>query len=395
VIDPFTAGTVSADGRTGLASVTFDRPSMEVGPEPLTSVHGALASAREAGLVAEVGGEAAFINGDSEPSGTEAAGLLAALVVLVVAFGTLVAALLPVVLAVVAVAAGLGGIALMANGLTVSTAAPTIAAMIGLGVGIDYALLVVARYRENRSTGLDNASALSAATATAGSAVLFAGGTVVVAMVALALTGMGFLRSIGLATALIVLLAMATALTCSPLCCRCSGTGSRQVGSAAGAPVPRGPATGRRLVALRPSRRGAPVALPAGGHRAAPRPGRTRPGHAHRLPRRGPRRAQQGPPAGVRPRGGGFGPGTNGPLLLVVDLTAPGVEAGDMAALATQVADDPGVASVSRPQTSAAGDTAVLTVVPTSAATDPETSGTVQRSATWRRRTRPSRASPP
>ncbi len=142
--------------------------------------------------------------------------MLAALLVLVVAFGALVAALLPVVLALVAVAAGIGGIALLASVLDVSTSAPTIAAMIGLGVGIDYALLVLARYREHRDSGLDNAAALSGATASAGSAVVFTGGTVVVAMLALLLTGVGFLASIGLATSLVVLVAVATAVTLLP-----------------------------------------------------------------------------------------------------------------------------------------------------------------------------------
>ena len=83
--------------------------------------------------------------------------------------------------------------------MDVSTAAPTIAAMIGLGVGIDYALFIVARYRENRAAGQDNAAALSNAMGSSGTAVLFAGGTVVVAMAALVLTGLGFLASIGLA----------------------------------------------------------------------------------------------------------------------------------------------------------------------------------------------------
>src|SRR4029453_15781820 len=100
--------------------------------------------------------------------------------------------------------------------MDVSNPAPTIAAMIGLGVGIDYALFILARYRENRAAGQDNPAALSNAVGSAGSAVLVAGGTVVVAMAALVLTGLGFLASIGLSTALVVLFAVATALTLLP-----------------------------------------------------------------------------------------------------------------------------------------------------------------------------------
>ena len=87
---------------------------------------------------------------------------MAALVVLLVAFGTVVAALVPIALALVAVGVGLGGIVLLAGGLDVSTAAPTIGAMVGLGVGIDYSLFIVSRYRENRAAGQANAPALSA-----------------------------------------------------------------------------------------------------------------------------------------------------------------------------------------------------------------------------------------
>src|SRR4029434_11097353 len=144
----------------------------------------------------------AFINAETKTSGAEAAGLLAALVVLVVAFGTVVAALVPIALTLVAVAVGLGGITLLARAMDVSSAAPTIGAMIGLGVGIDYALLVMARYRAHRAAEQDTAGALSNAMGSAGSAVLLAGGTVVVAMAALALTGLGFLTSIGLSASL-------------------------------------------------------------------------------------------------------------------------------------------------------------------------------------------------
>jgi putative drug exporter of the RND superfamily len=216
VADPFDAGTVSSDGRVGFAVITFDRPSTELGPAPLAALTDAMAPARAAGLAAELGGDAAFINAETKTSGAEAAGLLAALVVLVVAFGTIVAALVPIALTLVAVAVGLGGITLLAGAMDVSSAAPTIGAMIGLGVGIDYTLFVMARYREHRAAGQDNPTALSNAMGSVGSAVSLAGGTVVVAMAALVLTGLGFLASIGLSTSLVVLFAVATALTLLP-----------------------------------------------------------------------------------------------------------------------------------------------------------------------------------
>jgi RND superfamily putative drug exporter len=207
---------VSDDGRVGVAEITLDLPSGELGPEPAKALAAAVAPARSAGLRAEVGGEAVFLNTETAPSGAEAVGVVVALVVLVVAFGTLVAALVPIALALVAVATGLSAVALLAGALDVSSAAPTIAAMVGLGVGIDYALFIVSRYRENRAAGARNDVALSRALATSGTAVLFAGLTVVLSMAALVLTGLGVLASIGLATALVVLLAVATALTLLP-----------------------------------------------------------------------------------------------------------------------------------------------------------------------------------
>jgi putative drug exporter of the RND superfamily len=261
VVDPFSEGTVSPDGRIGFAAIGFDLPSTELSPEPVAAIADAMEPAREAGATAELGGDAAFINSETETSGAVAAGILAALVVLVVALGTIVAALVPVALALVAVAAGLGGVMLLANALDVSTAAPTIGAMIGLGVGIDYALFIVTRYRENRAAGQDNARALSDAMASSGSAVLFAGGIVVVAMAALVLTGLGFLASIGLSTSLVVLFAMVTALTLLPALLSLLGDRIE-----AGRLVGRRKSPRRRghdLVAIRASSVGQAVAVPA------------------------------------------------------------------------------------------------------------------------------------
>ena len=378
VVDPFTAGAVSPDGRIGVAEIAFDRPSMELGPQPLVAIAGAMAPARKAGVAAELGGDAAFINAETPTSGTEAVGLLAALVVLVVAFGTIVAALVPVALALVAVATGLGGIALLANAMDVSTAAPTIGAMIGLGVGIDYALFIVARYRENRAAGQDNPAALSAAMGSAGSAVLFAGGTVVVAMAALVLTGLGFLASIGLGTSLVVLVAVATALTLLPALLSLLGDRID---------------AGRLLRRRRPVRRAEDTAWWRFAHRVSGRPWPyLAVAAAVLLTLAAPAlRMETGfPDAGDEPTSTphrraydllaeGFGPGVNAPLLLVADLRRPGVDAQGIAALAERVAADPGIAMVGEPRTSPAGDTVVLPTIPTTAPADAATSETLRR----------------
>jgi RND superfamily putative drug exporter len=377
VADPFRAGTVSPDGRVGFAEVSFDLPASNLGPGSFEALDRAAEAARAAGVTVELGGDAAFVNADSQTSGAEAVGILAALVVLVVAFGTVVAALVPIGLALVAVATGVGGIMLLASTMDVSTAAPTVAAMIGLGVGIDYALLIVARYRENRARGQDGAAALSAAMGSSGSAVLLAGGTVVVAMAALALTGLGVLTSIGLATSLVVLIAVAAASTLLPALLSLLGDRID---------------TGRLL------RRRADVRAEGGAwwrfaHRVSGRPwpyllAATAVLLALAAPAL---RMRTGfPDAGSEPTttsyrraydllAEGFGPGVNGPLLVVADLRAGGLDRREVPALAEQLAADPGVATVGPPRSNPAGDTVVLSAVPTSAPADPATSRTIER----------------
>jgi len=378
VVDPFTAGTVSPDGRIGFAEIAFDRPSTQLGPAPLAAIADAMEPARAAGVVAVLGGDAAFINGETETSGAEAVGLLAALVVLVVAFGTVLAALVPIALALVAIAIGLGGITLLANAMDVSTAAPTVAAMIGLGVGIDYALFIVARYREGRAAGQDNPTALSNAMGSADSAVLFANGTVVVAMAALVLTGLGFLASIGLSTSLVVLLAVATALTLLPALL-----------SLLGDRIDAGRLVGRR----RPVKQAEDTAWWRFAHRVAARPWPyLAVASALLLALAAPALSMETgfPDAGDEPTSTtyrraydlmaeGFGPGFNAPLLLVADLRSPGVDAQAIPALSERIAGDPGIAMVGEPRTSPAADTVVLPMIPTTAPADAETSETLQR----------------
>ncbi|WP_405803698.1 MMPL family transporter [Streptomyces sp. NBC_00210] len=384
VTDPFTAGTVSSDGRIGFAEMTFDVPAMDVDPEQLEALADAIEPARGDGVAAELGGDAIFINAETETTGTEAGGLLAALVVLVVAFGTIVAALIPIALALVAVAAGLSGIVLLANTMDVSTAAPTIGAMIGLGVGIDYALFIVARYRENRAAGQDNPNALANAMGSSGAAVLFAGGTVVVAMAALALTGVGFLASIGLSTSLVVLFAVGTALTLLPALL-----------SLLGERIDTGRLVGRRRRVKRAGRvkRAEDTAWWRFAHRVSGRPWPylivatvallALAAPALRMETGFPDAGNDSTTTTHRRAydllAEGFGPGFNAPLLIVADLRSPGVDARAIPALSRRIAADPGIAMVGEPRTSPAGDIVVLPTLPTTAPADAETSETLQR----------------
>lgn len=375
VANPFAAGTVSPDGRVAYAEIAFAAPATRLGAEPFKAVGSALEPARQAGLTAELGGDAAFINSETQTSGAEAVGLLAALVILLVAFGTVVAALVPIVLALIVVAAGLAGILLLANAMDVSTAAPTIAAMIGLGVGIDYALFITARYRENRAGGADNSTALADAMGRAGSAVVFAGGTVIIAMAALSLTGMGFLVSVGLSTALVVFGAVTAALTLLPAILTLLG--DRLDRGRLPSRRRRVQGTGWWRLAHHIARRPWPyliasiallltIAAPALAMRTA-------------FPDAGDESTSTTERRAYDLLADGFGPGINGPLLLVVDLRGAGADAGGIPELARRVAADPGIASVGEPVTSPVNDTVVLRLTATTAPADAATSRTLER----------------
>ncbi|WP_433678068.1 MMPL family transporter [Nocardia sp. CA-119907] len=383
VTDPFAAGTVSADGRIGYADLVFDVPVTELGADALPALAAAMDPARAAGLAAELGGDAAFVNAEAETSGIEVAGLLAAFVVLLVVLGTVVAALAPIMIALTAVAVGLGGIVLLANAMNVSTSAPTIAAMIGLGVGIDYALFIVTRYREHRTAGRDNADALSLAMSSSGAVVAFSGGTVVLAMAALALTGVGLLTSIGLATALVVLIAIAAALTLLPALLALLGDRidvgrvgrrARRSTTPTGAPVTR---TVWWWFAHRVAGRPWPYLVAAGAVLLAlaaptlwmetgfPDAGDDTTEASHR--RAYDLLAQ------------GFGPGVNGQLLVVVDLRRAGVTSGGLAELGARIAADPGIAQVGAIELAPAGDAAIIPARPETAPSDPATGETLTR----------------
>jgi RND superfamily putative drug exporter len=353
VADPFAAGTISDDGRIGFATLTLDAPEREIGKPAFAVLSEAVSSTDIAGVQVELGGDAVFLNATDETSAHVGIGLLIALVVLLVVFGTVVAAIVPIGLSLVAVGASIGGIMWMASGMNVSVSAIPVAGLVGLGVGVDYALFVVARYRENRSDGQDNNRALVNAMGTSGTAVVFAGGTVVIATASLAITGLGILTSIGLATALMVLSAVAAAVTLLPALLRLLGDriDSGRVVRRHRPPTPTqdsvwwkfGHHVSRRpwpyllgavaaLLAIATPTLWIQTAFPAAGDA----PAETTHRQAYDLLTEG------------------FGIGFNAPLMVVVDQGASG---SDVANVSDTIAAVPGIASVSEPQTSADGDT--------------------------------------
>ncbi|MEV6271946.1 MMPL family transporter [Kribbella sp. NPDC051936] len=212
-IDPFTSKAISPDGTTGLISVQFDKPADELSHESSDGYDG-LSALSSGDLQVVPGGQ--IKAGVPEIGATEVIGVAVAAVVLVVTFGSLVAAGMTLVTALLGVLAGMAGLFIVTAFTDVSSTAPILALMLGLAVGIDYALFISSRHRSQLGEGMDPEESAARATATAGSAVLFAGATVVIALAGLSVVGVPFLTAMGLAAAATVLTAVLVALTLLP-----------------------------------------------------------------------------------------------------------------------------------------------------------------------------------
>ncbi|MFL6123643.1 MMPL family transporter, partial [Actinophytocola sp.] len=216
VVDPFTAGTVSPDGGTALANVAYHEKPAHVDDSTREALADVFQPVRDAGLRVEFGGSAYRDSSRKSGLGAETAGLLIALVVLVSTFGSLVAAGLPLLTALLGVAATVTGLTAVAGTLALPATAPALALMLGLAVGIDYALFIVSRYRHERLIGRDGEDAAGRAVGAAGTAVVFAGLTVVIALAGLTVVGVPLLGAMGLAAAGAVAIAVLVALTLLP-----------------------------------------------------------------------------------------------------------------------------------------------------------------------------------
>ncbi|MDX3006790.1 MMPL family transporter [Kribbella solani] len=212
-IDPFTSKAISPDGRTGLISVQFDKPADEL-PSASADAYDGLSGLSSGDLKVVPGGQ--IKAGVPEIGATEVIGVAVAAVVLIVTFGSLVAAGMTLLTALLGVLAGMAGLLIVTAFTDVSSTAPILALMLGLAVGIDYALFISSRHRSQLADGMDPEESVGRATATAGSAVLFAGATVVIALAGLSVVGVPFLTAMGLAAAATVLTAVLVALTLLP-----------------------------------------------------------------------------------------------------------------------------------------------------------------------------------
>jgi putative drug exporter of the RND superfamily len=214
-VSPFDNRALSPDLGAALATVQYDVGQGEIEPESLDALQATTAVAADAGLEVAVGGNAFGTTGVAIGA-TEFIGVAVAVLVLVLTFGSLLAAGMNLLTALVGIGVGMGGLLLASNVLTLSSTAPTLALMIGLAVGIDYTLFILSRHRTQLATGMDPEESAARATGTAGSAVVFAGLTVVIALSGLAVVGIPFLTVMGVGAAGTVLVAVLVALTLLP-----------------------------------------------------------------------------------------------------------------------------------------------------------------------------------
>ncbi|MEU6167237.1 MMPL family transporter [Streptomyces tanashiensis] len=368
VTDPYTAHAVSQNGSTAYVSVSYKVNAMELTDETRDALKQAGENAQGKGLTVEVGGDA--LQTMPEQGASEAIGIVLAGFVLVITFGSLVAAGLPLLTAVIGVGIGVSTITALANVLDLGTTTSTLASMIGLAVGIDYALFIVSRYRSELAEGRTKEDAAGRAVGTAGSAVVFAGLTVVIALVGLAVVNIPMLTKMGFAAAGTVVIAVLIALTLIPALLGFAGdkvvSRKQRKGTAKASDKPNGGTRWARFVIRRPLMvlivgvlgLGA-IAVPAASLEMG-------------LPDDGVKPTSTSERRAYDTLSDGFGPGFNGPLLVVVD--------GDKATADRTVSTIKrldGWAAVTPATPNKAGDAAMITVVPKDRPSSTATEGLV------------------
>ena len=220
VVNPLTpqgAAALSKDQATGYLSVTLSvSPGALSVDDADTIIDAAAKPAQAAGIQVETGGQLGQKVSKPSTESSELIGILAAMVILTLTFGTIVAMLLPILNAIVALSVTLAVVRILSHATTVSTVAPTLATMIGLGVGIDYALFIVTRHFRGLDDGLELRESIARAAATSGGAVVFAGGTITIALVSLAVADIPLVTTMGLMAAIAVVVAVLAAVTLLP-----------------------------------------------------------------------------------------------------------------------------------------------------------------------------------
>lgn len=390
VVDPYNGQIISPDRRVAIAQVRYQGQRGDLREGTLDALKASVTSVRAAGVDVVVGGYA-FGPTKVTVGPKELIGVVAALIVLLVAFNSLLAAGLTLIPALLGVAVGIAGMLSMTDLIKLSSSTPTLALMIGLAVGIDYSLLILSRHRSQLAAGTEVDESIGRATGMAGSAVVFAGLTVMIAMAGLSVVRIPFLTVMGLAASLTVAVAVVIAVTLLPALMGVAGERLRPRPDSHAARMERAhqngdePANGSpndspnampfgqrwaRIVIARPAATIAvvvlglgAVAVPSLDLRLALPDNDTAP----------PESSQRQAYDKIEKY---FGPGFNGPLVVLIQprgaRTAP-----ELQQIAVRVSAAintlPNVVAISAPQLNPAADTAIVQVIPGSAPTDKAT----------------------
>ncbi|MFF4400889.1 MMPL family transporter [Streptomyces sp. NPDC001480] len=368
VADPYKTHAVSKNGRVAYASVRYKVSGMELEDSTKDALKEAAQHARASGLTVEIGGDA--LSATPETGSSEIIGIAVAAVVLVITFGSLLAAGFPLLTAIIGVGIGVSTITALASTLDLGSTTSTLASMIGLAVGIDYALFIVSRYRAELAEGRDREDAAGRAVGTAGSAVVFAGLTVVIALVGLSVVNIPMLTKMGVAAAGTVAIAVLIALTLIPALLGYAGRKVKPAGEKSkllgGGRRPKQagrPNMGTRWASFVVRRPVAVLLLGVIGLGAAAIPASSL---ELGLPDDGSQPTSTTQRRAYDLLSEGFGPGFNGPLMIVVDAK----DSAHPKAAFTKVGDEikglKDVVTVTPAAPNKAGDTATITVIPDS-----------------------------
>jgi RND superfamily putative drug exporter len=378
VSDPFTTpGAISRSGTIALANAQLDAKAQNISNSVGKQMIAVAERQSTPQLTVRLGGQLIQQSERAKPPSSELIGVLAAIVILLIAFGSLLAMVVPIAVALGGIAVGLPLIGLLTHAYPLQSFTTTLAAMIGIGVGIDYALFVVTRFRQGLHAGHSAEEAVVTAIDTSGRAVLFAGMTVIIALLGMLTIGLSFISGLGIGAAAVVAVTVAAALTLLPAVL---GFAGRNIDKWRLPWVHEDDGT-RETVWHRWSRfvqdRPAPLAIigtavllllaaPVLSMRlgfvdAGNNPTSTQSRQAYDL------------------LSEGFGPGFNGPFLLAVQLPPGGDATSELASLRTAIAQTPGVASVTPALVNPAGTTAVMRLYPTTAPQDAATGSLLHR----------------
>jgi len=360
---------ISTDGKIAFAEVHFDANIDRLKNSTADAVKQIALRAKAPGFDVELSG--LMFQSRKPPGGTEGVGILAAIVILLIAFGSVLAMGLPILTALFGIGVGLAGVSLLANVFSMPSFASILAAMIGIGVGIDYALFIVTRYRQGLHNGLDPERAVVKSVTTSGKAVVFAGSTVVISLLGMFAMGLSFVRGLAVGASLAVVLTMLASVTLLPAVLGFVGL---NIDKLALPWTKRGTRTDRATLAYRWSRviQHRPWTFGAAGlvvlvALAIPvfsiTLGNTDAGNN---PKSDTTRLAYDQLAK------GFGPGFNGPLLVAIEVPDKGA-ARALPALRSAISHVPGVVDVTPPSLGPSGTAAVMQVIPSTGPQDQHT----------------------